>query len=163
MASGDTLIQWDAQSGISPASNYATPDLRNSRPCLDFDASTDESILFHGVLPRNYAGGGLTVSLHWRATSATSGSCRWQTAFERGNTDIDSDSFATANSAGGTANGTSGISTVTTIAHASGAEMDSLAAGEEFWLKVNRDADGTSGTDDMTGDAELYAVEIKET
>ena len=163
MASGNTLCIFDASGGQPPASNPATLDLRNSRVCLDFDASTDESVLFHGVLPRNYSGGGITVSLYWRAASATSGTTRWSTAFERGNTDIDSDSFATANTAGGSANGTSGISTVTTIAHADGSEIDSLAVGEEFWLKVSRDADGTSGTDDMTGDAQLYAVELKET
>lgn len=163
MASGDTLLIFDAASGQQPVSNPSTWDIRNGRTCLDFDASTDESVLFHGVLPRNYGGGGITVTLHWRATSATSGTVRWTTSFERGNTDIDSDSFATANTAGGAANGTSGTSTATSIAHANGSEIDSLAAGEEFWLKVSRDADGTSGTDDMTGDAELYAVELKET
>jgi len=30
-------------------------------------------------------------------------------------------------------------------------------------LKIRRDADGTAGTDDVTTDAELVAVEIKET
>jgi hypothetical protein len=41
--------------------------------------------------------------------------------------------------------------------------MDSVAAGEIFRLKITRDADGTSGTDDLTGDAELLGVEVKET
>lgn len=162
MATGNTLCVFDALNGQPPSSNYATLDTRNSRACLDFDASTDESILLHGIMPQHYGGGGVNVILHWRASSATSGSARWQTAFERGSTDIDADSFATANSAGGSANGTSGISTQTTVAHANGAEMDSVVAGDEFWLKVNRDADGTTGTDDMTGDAELFAVEIRE-
>ena len=41
--------------------------------------------------------------------------------------------------------------------------MDSLAANESFRLKVTRDADGTTATDDMAGDAELLRVIIKET
>jgi len=163
MASGNTLFIFTPGDGMPPASNYATFDTRNSRLVLDFDPTTDEAAIFRGILPRNYAGGGITVYLIWMATSATSGACRWQTSFERCNTDQDSDSFATANSGGGTANGTSGITTTTSIAHTNGAEIDSVAVGEEFLLKVTRDADGTSGTDDMTGDAELCAVEMKET
>lgn len=163
MASGDTLVVFVPQAGMPPATNYATFDQRNSRLVADFDAATDESLVFRGVLPRNYASGGITVNLIWMATSATSGSCRWATSFERCNTDQDADSFATANTAGGTANATSGITTTTAIAHTDGAQIDSVAVGEEFLLKVTRDADGTSGTDDMTGDAELVAVELKET
>jgi hypothetical protein len=41
--------------------------------------------------------------------------------------------------------------------------MDSLAVGEMFRLKIRRDADGSVGTDDVTTDAELVGVEIKET
>ena len=49
------------------------------------------------------------------------------------------------------------------IAFTDGAQMDSLSAGEAFRLKLRRDADGTSGTDDVTTDAELLLVEVKET
>lgn len=163
MATGQTLCVFTPQANQPPATNYATPDTRNSIFVLDFDPSTDESAIFEGVLPRNYAGGGLTVTLKWAATSATSGTCRWAVQFEKGDTDIDSDSFATANTAGGTASGTSGIETSTLITFTDGAGIDSLAVGDRFRMKVFRDADGTSGTDDMTGDAELLTVEIKET
>jgi len=44
-----------------------------------------------------------------------------------------------------------------------GAQMDSLANGEAYRLKIRRDADGTSGTDDITTDAELVAVVLRET
>lgn len=163
MASGQTLCVFTAQANQPPASAYATPDTRNSIPVLDFDAATDESAVFLGVLPRNYASGGLTVTLHVMHSSATSGSSRWQVQIERMNTDEDADSFATAGSAAATANATSGIISTATITFTDGAAMDSLAVGEPFRLKVTRDADGTSGTDDATGDAELVAVEIKET
>ena len=72
MAAGNSLIIFNALANEPPSSNYATLDTRNGQPCLDFDASTDESAIFSGLLPRHYAGGGLTVRLYWAATSATS-------------------------------------------------------------------------------------------
>jgi hypothetical protein len=166
MASGDTLIILSPLANEPPASAFATPDLRNVHPVLDFDGSTDEEAVFSAVLPRRYAGGGLTVRLFVAFTSATTGTSRWQTSIERidaSSLDIDADSFATAQSAGVAAPGTSGMVVTVDIAHTSGANIDSLAAGEAFRLKIRRDADGTSGTDDITTDAELLAVEIRET
>ena len=142
-----------------PASNFATLDTRNSIAVLDFDASTDESAVFVGVMPEGASlGSGLKIRISWMATSATSGACRWGVQIERMNTDEDSDSFDTAATGGSTTNGTSGIVTTTEITVTT---IDSVAAGEPFRLKVFRDADGTSGTDDMTGDAELVAVEVR--
>lgn len=163
MASGNTLLVFSSEDGAPPSSAFAGWTRRNNHIVAAFDAATDESLDFRGVLPKHYAGGGLTILLHWIAASATTGTCRWSAAMERLNTDMDSDSFATAQTAGGTANGTSGIITTTSITMSSGANMDSLAAGEAFRLRISRDADGTSGTDDMTGDAQLVAVEIRET
>jgi hypothetical protein len=165
MASGNTLISFGPLDNEPPSSNYATIDTRNLQPCLDFDASTDESAVFSGVLPRHYAGGGITIRLFWAGSTATSGTCRWDVSIERQadeGQDLDSDGFAAAQSAGGTAPGTSGALQYTDIAFTDGAQMDSLAVGERFRLKVTRDADGSGGTDDMTGDAELFGVEIRE-
>lgn len=166
MASGNSLLQFVPTDNEPPAGAFATLDTRNNHLCLDFDGSTDEEAVFSGVLPSHYAGGGLTVHTYWAFSSATSGSVRVQAAIERiqeSTLDIDADSFASFNSAGGTAPGTSGQVIKVAVTFASGAEMDSLAAGEAFRLKIRRDADGTSGTDDITTDAELIRVEIKET
>jgi len=164
MASGDTLCIWTALSNEPPASAYATLDLRNAHPCLDFDGSTDEEAVFRGIMPRNYAGGGVTVYLHIRFTSATSGNAYFQAAFELcDGLDIDADSFAAFQGADADPNGTSGISTICTITFTDGAQMDSVGVGDEFRLKIRRDADGSVGTDDVATDAELYAIEIKET
>lgn len=166
MASGDTLVVFTPFMNEPPATIFATPDLRNAHPVLDFDGSADEEAVFTSILPRNYAGGGLTVTTWWAFSSATSGSLRVQASIERidaSGLDIDADSFATANSAGGTAPGTSGMVIAVAVTFTAGAEMDSLAVGELFRLKIRRDADGTSGTDDITTDAELLGIEIKET
>jgi len=99
-------------------------------------------------------------------STATSGSFRVQAGIERvlaGTLDIDADSFASFQSGGGTANGTCGVTSTVSVAFTDGAQMDSLAAGEAFRLKIRRDADGTSGTDDITSDAELLRVVLRET
>lgn len=166
MSSGDTLCTFVPAGNEPPASAFATLDLRNVHPVLDFDGTTDEEAVFTGVLPRHYAGGGLTVRCFVAFTSATSGSGRIQAAIERidaSSLDIDADSFAAFQSVGVTAPGTSGQVVTGDVAMTSGAQMDSLAAGEAFRLKIRRDADGTSGTDDIATDMELLAVEIRET
>jgi len=166
MATGDTLLVFTPLSNEPPATIYATLDQRNAHPVLDFDGSADEEAVFTGVLPRHYAGGGLTAYLHVMFSSATSGNAYWQVAIERmddGTLDTDADSFAAFQGAAGNPNAASGIMTLVTITFTSGAQMDSLAAGEAFRLKIRRDADGTAGTDDVATDAELVAVEIKET
>ncbi len=164
MASGDTLLIFAAQHATPPASAYATLDSRNGHFVLDFDDGTDEAALFDAVLPAHYDGGGLTIDLHWAATTATSGDVVWTVAIERiaaNDLDIDADSFATAGSATGTANGTSGKLTVTSVALTDGSAIDSLAAGEACRIKVSRDAD--NGSDDLSGDAELLRVVVRET
>ena len=163
MASGDTLCRFIPQMGEPPLSNYATIDHRNNHPVLDFDGTTNESTVFSDVMPRNYGGGGVTVYLHYSMSSATSGDIDWDVAFERigdQQQDIDSDSFAAVNSVDNTTvPGTSGNVDIVNVAFTDGADMDSVAVGEGFRLKITRDA----ASDTASGDAELRFVEIKET
>ena len=147
-----------------PASGFATIDLRNGHPVLDFDASAAEVAQFTGELPATYAGGAdVDVDLQWCATSATSGAVVWQASLERLGTatDIDADSFGTTVSAGAvTVPGTSGQSLVTTITLSGAGELDSIAAGERFRLRLERLA--TDAADTATGDAELMSVSVSE-
>lgn len=164
MASGNTLLIFTPQANEPPSSNYATLDIRNGHRVLDFDDATDEAAVFKAVLPRNYAGGGLTVYLHYAMTNATSGDVVLTAAFERigdGQQDIDSDGFASAQTATVTVPGTSGHVDIAAITFTDGAQIDSLAVGEAFRLKITRDAN--AGGDTAAGDLELVAVEIKET
>ncbi len=163
MASGDSLLAFFPSDNEPPTTNYATLDTRNSHPVLDFDTTTAEAAIFTGLLPRNYAGGGITVYVHAALTSATTGTLGWLVAFERmsdATTDISSDSFASNQTiTAATVPGTSGIILVLNVAVSNGANMDSIAVGEAFRLRITRDVTN----DTAAGDAELLAVELKET
>lgn len=164
MATGDTLCFFSPIANEPPASAFATLDFRNAHPILNYDASTNWSAVWTGILARNYGGGGLSVNVIWCAATATTGNCVWNAQVERiedEGTDIDADSFATAQAATGAAPATSGMAQYTTIAFTAGAQMDSLAAGEMFRLKVTRDA--ANGSDTMAGNAQVLGVEIRET
>lgn len=156
------LLTFKPNDNEPPTSNYATLDTRNNRPCLDFDTTTQEAAIFTGVLPYGYAGGGVTVDLFCSLTSATTGTVGWDVAFERtqaSTDDIDSDSFATAQTVTAvTVPGTSGHVLKMSVNVANGADMDSLAAGELFRLRVRRDV----ANDTATGDAELLSVTMRE-
>jgi hypothetical protein len=152
-----TYATFTAPANQPTASAFARLDTRNSIAVLDFTDTSTESAVFVGVIPEAASlGSGLIVSLRWMATTATSGDVRWSVAWEKSNTDLDSDSFDTATAATVTTNGTSGIVTVTNITCTT---IDSLAAGDLFRLRVQRI--GGDGADTMTGDAELVAVEIR--
>jgi hypothetical protein len=125
---------------------------------LDYDAATKESAVFASVIPEGASlGSGVAISIFWMATSATSGACRWEVAIERGNTDLDADSFDTVQVGTTTTSGTSGIPNKTTITLTT---IDSVVAGDFFRLRVARDA--ADAADTMTGDAELLAVEVQQ-
>lgn len=162
MASGDTLCRYTPLHNEPPASNPATLDTRNAHPVLDFDATTNESAVFSDIMPRNYAGGGVTVYIHYAMSSATANTVDWDAAFERigdQQQDIDADGFAAVQSVDNTTvPGTSGLVDIVSIAFTDGAQMDSVAVGEGFRLKITRDA----VSDDAAGDAELLFIELKE-
>jgi len=166
MASNDSLCYVNVLSNEPPASNYATFDTRNSIPVLDFDDTTDESAEFGLFMPRHYDGGGITVTVGWMATTATTGTISLDVAFKSVSDDaddLDTKAYAAANNANPTTASVSGEVDYATITFTDGADMDSIAAGEYFRMKVLRDADGTTSTDNLVGDMELLFVEIKET
>lgn len=160
---GDLLAAWTPQCNEPPTSNPMTFDKRNGIPVLDADDSTDEYAVFSGTMPPNYGGGGVVVKILWTGATATTGNTVWEAAFERGDTDMDADSFASAQPSGqSAASGTSGIKNTASIPFTDGAQMDSVVAGDDFRLKINRDANSTTATDDMTGDAEVRRVLLYE-
>lgn len=165
MASGNTLLQFHPQDNQPPSSNYATLDTRNSQLVLEFDAATAESAIFSAVLPRAYAGGGITASICWCADTAITGSVVWGVSIERAadeTDDLDSDSFATEQTVTSAApTGSAGQVQYASIAFTDGAQIDSIAIGERIRVKLRRVA--ADGSDDMAGDAQFISLELRET
>lgn len=175
MASGDTLLVFTALNAVPGDADYATFDTiltasadepDNVIPVLDFDpGATEEYAYFTGVMPRNYGGGGVTVTLGW-SSDATTGNVIWGVAFKSitdDADDVDSKVFAAPNESAADATASAaGEVAYTTITFTDGADMDSVAAGEYFWIEVHRSSADVSDTMD-SNDAELHFIEIKET
>ena len=164
MATGETLITLSPLQASFPSSNPATPDLRNAHPVLDFDTTTQEIVYFDNlIMPRHYAGGNIVVYVHHAASSATTGTIGWDVTLERisdSQQDIDSDGFATAKTiTAATVPGTSGHVAIVNVTLTAGAtDTDSVAVGEAFRIRLRRDV----SNDTATGDAEFFAMELKE-
>lgn len=171
MASGDTLLIFTARDGVPTATTGASHRMlagasspAEGVPYLAFDSATAEYVDFFGVLPRAYGGGGLTATLYW-ASGATSGDTVWGVAFQAIpddaqdiNTTVHSYDY---NAATATTASAAGEVDYVAIAFTDGVDMDSLAAGEFFVMRIRRDA--PNGSDNMTGDSYLMAVEVRET
>ena len=170
MASGDLLGILKARDSIPPAANFATFDTRVGTnvtvDVLDFDDSTDESVFFLGHMPDNYDGGGLTITIEYMMTSATSGTVSLDISLMSitdDADDIDTKSFAAANNINPTVASATGETDYAPVTFTDGSDMDSIAAGEDFYLKFTRDANGTTSTDNASGDLELVKITIVET
>ncbi len=101
MASGDALLAFHPLGGEPPATLFATLDVRNQHPVLDFqDGTANEAMMWSGMLPEHYGGGGITATVVWAASTAGSGNTKWDGFFERNDDDsttgaLGTDSFAT--------------------------------------------------------------------
>jgi len=156
------LADFDPNQATFPGSASASASSRNEHPLISYDDSADENVVFHGVISNDYSAGNLTIDFDWVAETATTGDVVWSGEWERinaGGTDIDSDSFAAAQTGTDTTNGTSGIPTRTSIAFTQ-AQADSIAAGDAFRLRIERV--GTSGSDTLSGNAQLLRVSVRQ-
>ncbi len=128
--------------------------------CLAFDASTEETV-YTALKAANYGSGNLTLDLQWYADTASSGDVIWGAAIaaitsNSDTSDIETKTFATANTVTDTHLGTTGQrlhSCAITISN-----LDSIAADDYVALKLYRDADAAGDT--MTGDALLVMAEL---
>lgn len=172
MASGDTLITLGALHNSPPATLGATFDFEvgastpvESIPVLDFDDTAVEYADFYCVMPRNYAGGGVTITFGWLA-AATANTAVLSAAFRRIQDDAE-DLNTTAhtydyNDTGALTPGSAAGEVVyDPLTFTNGADMDSVAAGEAFVLRVRRVP--TDANDSLVGDLSLLTVELKET
>jgi hypothetical protein len=143
-----------------PFANFATMNIRNQRPNLQFDTTTAEAAVFSMVIPQGYANTGFVVDVWCDAATATSGTIGWTVEFERvqtGTLDDDADSFGTVTTITAVAvSGTSGVETKMSanVAHA---DLDGAVAGERIRIRIKRDV----ANDTAAGDAGLYAIRVR--
>ena len=161
MASGNVLAKFFG-GDLEPGSTAKGGD-RNGHPIAVYDPATNQNAEYSDVMARHYGGGGLTVYIHYSMATATSGDVDWDVALERigdQQQDVDADGFAAVNSVDNTTvPGTAGNVDIVNITFTDGADMDSIAVGEGYRLRVTRDA----AADTAAGDAEVHFVEVVET
>lgn len=173
MATGTLNLPISAAALADGTASNAAPSIKmntgtNTNPkrrflSMDFDAATDEFAWFSFRLPSNYLSGGV-IKILWMA-NATTGTCRWSISLGA-ITPADADTplehnQAAVSTAGTAANATEArreVETSITVAN-----LDSAAAGDWITLCLSRDADGTSGTDDLSVDAEVISVAFEYT
>lgn len=129
---------------------------------LSYDATTDEAAFFKCVAD-NYGSGNLTLDIYWYADTASSANVVWEAQLsaitaDTDTQDIETDGLATLNFVQDTHLGTTGQrvhKASITISN-----LDSIASGDVVHLRLARDANGTSATDDMAGDAIVILIEL---
>ncbi len=164
MAAGDLLADFTPQCNEPPSSGPATPDVRNGHPVLDFDDSTDEAAVFTGFVPWHYGGGGITAYavVCFASDTSTAHTGQLEISFERighGQQDLDADGFAPPKDLTVAVPSICGHTEVGSVALGNGAEIDNVAAGELFRVKVKCDTSDS----DFTGDLELLRLVLRET
>lgn len=171
MASGQTLLYLDPRSGLAPESSAALLDFllgtsspKEAIPILSFDSASIQYIDFRAKMPQNYAGGGITLVV-CSGAGTTTGGVRWEAAFRRiedDAEDLDTTAF-TYDYNGVTVSALPtavGEVTYDNVTFTNGADMDSVAAGEEFILRIRRKTDDAGDT--AAAAAYLHGLEIRE-
>jgi hypothetical protein len=127
---------------------------------LAFDAATEEACFFR-FIATGYGSGNLTVTFYWYADTASTGDVIWGAAIAAitSNTDtqdIETDALATAATSTDTHLGTTGQRLHNIAVTVS--SLDSLAVGDNVYIRVYRDADAAGDT--MAGDAILVGLTV---
>lgn len=142
-----------------PATKVAGTTMRTRS--LSFDATTEEAVQWQLGELMSYTSGNFTLTLYWYGDTATSGDVVWSGALaavtpNTDTTDIETDTFASESTATDSHLGTTAhrIHTVDVTL----SNLDSIADGDVFWLRVAREA--ANGSDTMTGDAQLIAATL---
>ena len=164
MATGTVLLPLLAALGDPTNPPALAFQSGSNRPYLDFDATTDELIVWSFRLPENYASAA-ALKIQWGgvASSTVTHTVRWAvevmalTADTDG--DPDTDSYDTSNEAdddilGTTAGRIQELSITLT-------NFDSGAAGDYVAIRLSRNANHAN--DDLAEDARLWAVSLEYT
>lgn len=136
----------------------ATCEGTNTRlATADFDDSTDEGFTWRWRLPTGFTGA-IDWILRWKG-AATSGAVGWCVQMVRVPTGATSDPSLPAQAAGNCTSTTVAGTTLQEVESTiTGVTCTSCVAGDGINIRVSRDANGSSVTDSMTGDAKLISI-----
>lgn len=160
----DTRYSFSPLQAEFPSSNFAALSMSNQRPVVAFDAapSTSEYCYWTGIAPQGL-GTTLTAVVYYAMASATTGGVVFDVAVEAvtptdaldldATTSFDTTNTGTDASVPATAGYMETISITLT-------NKDSIAAGDYFRLRLTRDHD--HATDTATGDAHVFAMELRD-
>ena len=155
-----TRFVFTPNSAEYPSSNFPQLTFVNRRPVLAFDASTNETAYWSGVVPDGWTGT-ITAKIFYIMASATTGDVDVDVAVEAISdadaVDLDAGtSFDTANSTDNTTvPGTAGYMDVVSVTLTNN---DSSAAGDLVRFSLTRDA----SSDTAAGDMYVLAMEIQD-
>lgn len=139
--------------------DFTLLNYRNGHPVLNFDDTIVEQATCWGVIPPNYGTEGVTIEIWCATATATSGTVGWLVAFEKlDGLDIDADDYASDQTiATVTVPATAGEVFSNTANITDGANIDSLAAGDAFRMRIKRNV----AVDNAIGDADLLLVQLR--
>jgi hypothetical protein len=124
-----------------------------------FDDTTDEHVVIHFTVPADYSSAPV-LRVKYKCTSATSGTVAFEARVcalsPDDAADADADAYDTVNSATETVPGTAGYESIIDITLTN---ADSLAAGDEVNIALNRDV----SADSVTGDIEVRGAQFRYT
>lgn len=127
---------------------------------LAYDATNDESA-FWLLRAVGYSSGSLTVTIDWYADTASTGDVVWAVQLaaitpDTDTQDVETKALATANTVTDSHLGTTGQRLHRASITVS--NLDSLAANDDLWIRIARDADHAADT--MAGDALLVLAAV---
>lgn len=160
MAVGDTLVIGTPHSNDPPSSGFGTPDTVTNK--LVIDLAVGESCEFGMIMPQHYDGGNIQVFVHYAMSTATTGNVQFRVSIWRVNdaTATEVEGYGTTVSTGNVAvPGTAQLKDTASTVHDSAAERDSVEAGDECYVKIERVAAVSS---EASGDVEFRKYELRE-
>lgn len=171
MASGDLLFVLRPQQNIPPDANYATPDTfaaaTGNRLVSDFIGSggaADESAIFDITWPPWYDGGGIDIVVDYSTDGTSVGAVQFELSAEvlqdQDDQDAAGQDFGTLTDITDTPSAaTTNIRDRTAAGAITHANCGSPAQGDDGRLKIARDFDHATNTDD----AQLHRIYVTET
>lgn len=129
-----------------------------------FDGGATDNIIYTKITLLAYGSGDLTFNIHWQGDTATTGDVKWGIALaaitpNTDTQDVETKSFATATTVVDTHLGTTAKRAHDIAITVTGASLDSVANGDELWIKLYRVASDTAN-DTMAGYAKLLCAHM---